>query len=86
MWPGGGPRREIAEERGLAVSTVTQHLQRFIQSGDVSIEDVYTPAMVTAMADAVARCGPDNFEEIVSRLRDTGLSPYDIRFYLSYFD
>lgn len=38
------------------------------------------------MADAVARCGPDNFEEIVSRLRDTGLSPYDIRFYLSYSD
>lgn len=82
----GMTRREIAEERGLAVSTVTQHLQRFIQSGDVSIEDVYTPAMVTAMADAVARCGPDNFEEIVSRLRDTGLSPYDIRFYLSYSD
>lgn len=79
----GMTRREIAEERQLAVSTVTGHLQQFIQSGELTMEEVYTPPLVTAMADAVAKCGPDNFEQLMGYLKDTGLSPYDLRFYLS---
>lgn len=79
----GMTRAEVAEERGLALSTVTGHLRPFVLSGELTMEELYTPPLVTAMADAVAKCGADNFEDIVSYLKDTGLSPYDIRFYLN---
>jgi HRDC domain protein len=79
----GMTRADIAEERNLALSTVTGHLRPFVLSGELTMEELYTPPLVTAMADAVEKCGPDNFKMLVSYLKDTGLSPYDIRFYLS---
>lgn len=81
----GMTRQEIAEERNLSVSTVTGHLRQYIESGELSFEDVYTPAMYNAMVSAVRKYGTDNgLEPIIKALADTGISPFDIRFYLQY--
>ena len=80
----GMTRREIASERNLALSTVTGHLRGYIEAGELSIEDVYTPALVTAMASTIERIGLGNgIEPIITALAETDLSPYDIRFYIS---
>ena len=79
----GMTRAEIAEERKLALSTVTGHLQEFVREGALTMEELYTPALLNAMTSAADAEGPDgDFEAMLKRLDGTGLSPYDLRFYL----
>ncbi|MDE7119239.1 MAG: helix-turn-helix domain-containing protein, partial [Muribaculaceae bacterium] len=80
----GMTRQEIADERNLALSTVTSHLQSYVSEGELELEDVYGTAMVNAMESALDRVGLDGgLEPMISALKDTGLSPYDGRFFIS---
>jgi GTPase SAR1 family protein len=40
MWKEGKSIPEIAEERGLAVSTIEGHLAKFVRSGDIAVESL----------------------------------------------
>lgn len=55
----GLSREEIAKERGLAFGTITSHMERFIRSGEVTLEEVLTPVVANAISSAIQRLGPD---------------------------
>ena len=51
--------QDIATARGLAVSTITGHLLRFVREGKIRIEDLITPAKIKAVRHAMAQLGPE---------------------------
>lgn len=53
MFRGGMSPAEIARERGIAISTVESHLVRFIQSGEVELNDIVKPEKIGPIRDAV---------------------------------
>jgi ATP-dependent DNA helicase RecQ len=55
MFNSGLSIEEIAEARGLAKGTIEMHLIRFIQSGEISLEDLVLFSKIEPIRDAVVR-------------------------------
>jgi len=72
MFQKGMGREEIARVRTLAVSTVTGHLMKCVDAGELTLEDVFTPLVVNAVTSAMLKAGPDaDFARVKSFLPDT---------------
>jgi len=55
MFNSGLSIEEIAESRGMAKSTIEMHLVRFIQSGEVSLEDLVLFSKIEPIRNAIVR-------------------------------
>lgn len=55
----GMTREEIAQARGMVMSTITGHLIRHVENGDITLHDIFTPLTVNAIRSAMEICGPD---------------------------
>lgn len=55
----GLSRDEIARERGLAVSTISSHLLRFVETGRLTVEEVLPAVTIHAINSAIDREGPE---------------------------
>ncbi len=55
MFNSGLSIEEIAETRGMAKSTIEMHLIRFIQSGEISLEDLVLYSKIEPIKDAIIR-------------------------------
>jgi ATP-dependent DNA helicase RecQ len=55
MFNSGLSIQEIAEARGLAQGTIEMHLIRFIQSGEVSLEDIVLFSKIEPIKNAIVR-------------------------------
>jgi ATP-dependent DNA helicase RecQ len=55
MFQSGLAVEEIAEARGMAKSTIEMHLIRFIQSGQISLEDLVVYAKIEPIREAITR-------------------------------
>lgn len=55
----GLSREDIARERGLAVSTISNHLLRFIEAGTLTIDEVLPAVVINAISSAIDRLGPE---------------------------
>jgi ATP-dependent DNA helicase RecQ len=53
MFRAGRSVTEIAADRGLAVSTVEGHLARFIQAGEIRLEEIVAPHKVEPIKKAI---------------------------------
>ncbi len=51
--------QDIATARGLAVSTITGHLFRFVREGQIRLEDLISPSKIKAVRHAMAQLGPE---------------------------
>ncbi len=51
--------QDIATARGLAVSTITGHLLRFVREGKVRIDQLISPSKVKAVRHAMDQLGPE---------------------------
>ncbi len=55
MFNSGLSIKEIAESRGMAKSTIEMHLIRFIQSGEISLEDLVLYRKIEPIRNAITR-------------------------------
>ncbi len=84
MFRQGMNRAEIASERNLAVSTITHHLETFIPTGELTVDDILTPSVCTQIASAIKRVGLDaGIPGLQAHLPST-VTPSDIHLYLRY--
>lgn len=51
--------QDIATARGLAVSTITSHLLRFVREGKIQLENLISPSKIKAVRHAMAQIGPE---------------------------
>lgn len=69
MMQKGMTREEIAQARGLVVSTVTGHLLKYLESGEITLEDLFSPLTVNAVRSAMSMLGPEaGFLELREKL------------------
>ena len=79
MFSQGLDRYEIATQRGLAVSTISEHLMKFVDNGTISIRDILTPVLVNQVTSALEQLGEDvNYNEL-RRLLPDNITFWDIR-------
>lgn len=79
MMQKGMTRQEIAQARGLVVSTVTGHLLKFVETGDVTLDDIFTPVTVNAVRSVMASADPEaGFLELREKL-PASIPDYDVR-------
>ena len=55
----GMTREEIASERDLVVGTITNHLMHYVDNGTITLADLFSPAIVNAVASAVSQLPSD---------------------------
>ena len=53
----GLTREDIARERRMTVNTITRHLARYIQAGDLTLDEVLSPVLVNAISSVLQRHG-----------------------------
>lgn len=68
LFKSGKTISEIAEQRDLAESTIETHLTRFIQSGDIDIEELVSLEKIEFIHQAIAELGG---EVSVGKLKET---------------
>lgn len=79
MMQKGMTREEIATARGLVVSTITGHLMQHVETGDISLDDLFTPVVVNAVKSVLDIVGTDaGFMELREKL-PSGISDLDLR-------
>ncbi|MCW5961438.1 MAG: DNA helicase RecQ [Pyrinomonadaceae bacterium] len=59
MFKDGKSVADIARERGFAVSTIENHLAKFIETGELSVNDLVSEEKIEAIRSAVIECGDD---------------------------
>ena len=57
MFQLGMTREEIAQQRGLAISTINTHLETYITAGQLTAADVLSPALFNAIVSAISLAG-----------------------------
>lgn len=79
MFCKGMSRQEIATQRNLAMSTINNHLMKFIESGELTTADVVTPVVYNAVMSAISNC-TDGYDYLSIRaMLPDGISDEDIR-------
>ncbi len=56
MYLAGRDISDIARERGVTVTTIENHLMRYIPTGQVSLSDFVAPERVAVIRDAIFKC------------------------------
>lgn len=59
LFKSGLTRDEIAAQRDLVVSTITNHLMHYVDNGSITLADLFTPATVNAVSSAMQQLPPD---------------------------
>lgn len=71
MFSQGMSRQEIAEQRGLAISTISEHLMKFVDKGVITLQDLLTPVVINQVKSALSQAGPEvNYTELRRVLPD----------------
>ena len=71
---------EIAEERNLTRSSVSQHIRDLFAMGKVTLEEAFGPVVLNAARSALAQCsGHISLEKVIKMLDGYDLTPYDVR-------
>lgn len=60
LYRAGKPIGTIAAERGLAASTIENHLSRFIENGEMDLHELVDPAKVDAIKQAIIKADSEN--------------------------
>lgn len=55
----GLSREDIARERGLTTTTISNHLLKFIQNGTLTVEEVLPAVAINAITSVITRLGPE---------------------------
>lgn len=74
----------IAHERGLTIATVNTHLIRYVDSGNVSFDDLVSPEHRQAILSVVNTIGGDNGTTPIKNLCPPDVTYDEIRMVLSY--
>ena len=74
---------DIAAERNLTVGTITQHLARYVASGDIALDRLLPREKQRAIALAVAKCAPNTNSTAIKQLCPLDVTYDDIRLYLA---
>ncbi|MET0462396.1 MAG: helix-turn-helix domain-containing protein [Chitinophagaceae bacterium] len=74
---------DVASGRGLAVSTIEGHLAHYVQQGDIQIDELVSPAVVSLINDAIGRIETVSIGGLKSLVGD-GASFGEIRFVLAW--
>lgn len=78
LFGAGMTREEIATERSLTVTTITNHLMHYVDRGTLSIDDVLTPTLVNAITSAIRALAPDATASEIQALLPPGTTIADI--------
>jgi hypothetical protein len=74
----GLTREEIAKERQMTVGTITRHLTRYVESGELNLDDILSPVMVNAISSVLQRLGSEaDYQTLTAAL--PGVDYNDIR-------
>ncbi|GAB3012562.1 helix-turn-helix domain-containing protein [Bowmanella dokdonensis] len=61
---------KIAEQRGLATSTIETHLAHYVEQGELSAKQIVAPEKITAILEAADRLGQESFGVLKQALGD----------------
>ncbi|MDE6628494.1 MAG: helix-turn-helix domain-containing protein, partial [Muribaculaceae bacterium] len=75
----GLTRHEIAEQRGLTVSTVSEHLMKFVEKGSITLHDLLTPVVINQVRSALEQSGPEVSYNELRRLLPDNIVYWDIK-------
>lgn len=68
----GMNRQEIAEHRGLTLATVSEHLMKFVEKGQITMQDLLTPMVINQVRSALEQAGSEvNYTELRRKLPDS---------------
>lgn len=70
----------IVSERGLATTTITKHLARFVESGDIPVSDFITPETQILVNEAIEKAGSDAGLSAIKELCPSDITYNDIQF------
>lgn len=74
---------EIARERSLAYSTIMGHLEQFIETGELSVNDVMSGEKYQTIIKVIDRLGSNSGLTAIKELCPPDVNYYDIRIVLS---
>lgn len=74
----GMDREEIARERSLVTSTITNHLMHYVDNGTITLGDIFTPPVVNAVASAMSQLPADAGSNELKELLPSSISLSDI--------
>ena len=75
--------QEIAIRRNLTFNTIYSHLNRYIESGDIRLEDVIEPEKIKTIKRAIQMCRPEDGKTGIKELCPPDISYADITLVLS---
>jgi len=79
MFRKGLSREEIARQRGLVVSTVTAHLQKHVETGEITVAEIVTPVVYNSVRSAIGQCAGGYDFLAVRRMLPPDITDGDIR-------
>ena len=79
MYRDGTPIAQIAKERGLALTTVENHLIRFIPTGEVLLDDFVAAERVPTIHEAIFKCSDSNALSPIKEILGDNFSYCEIR-------
>lgn len=84
MYLQGMSVEEIAKARELVTGTIARHLEDYIRSGEIKIENLVTPDKIRKVTEHVSKHGSSQgFALMKAALEDDNISYADIRFVLA---
>ena len=84
LFKSGKPVEEIAEQRGLAVSTVQGHLAQFVLTGELEPQQLIAQEIIDAVLSELNNAGSDDNSAIIKDRLGENFSYSDIRIVQNY--
>ena len=84
LFKSGKPIEEIAEQRGLAVSTVQGHLAQFVLTGELEPQQLIAQEIIDAVLSELNNAGSDDNSAIIKDRLGESFSYADIRIVQNY--
>lgn len=79
MMQKGMTREEIAQARGLVVSTINGHLMKYVDRGDITLGDIFSPVMVNSVRSVLDAAGPEASFMDLRAMLPADISDSDLR-------
>ena len=70
MFQSGKSIAEVAEQRGLVVSTIEGHLSTYVKNGTLNIEDIIKPEKVVVIKEKLSKLQSPGLKEVKIALGD----------------